>query len=343
MKKTVYSIVTALVLTALASCGQSGQTLDTTSATQTTQSTTTASTETHSAEGVEAVNDEKPETIEVTHYLGTTEVPYDAQRIVVLDLAALDILDALGLGDRVVGIPKSSSVSYLVSYVEDEAIVNVGSVKEVDMEALNSLEPDLILIGGRLSSEYENISQIAPTICPKIDYEAGYMVSFSENVNSIASIFGLEEKASELLAGFDARIAALNEAASDKTAIISLVTSGSLSTLGNGSRCSIISAEIGFENVAEDVDSTHGDTSSFELLLEKNPEYIFVLDRDTAINAEGAKVAKEVMENEIVMKTDAYQNDKIVYLTPDVWYLSEGGVTATDVMLQDLETGVLGK
>lgn len=286
---------------------------------------------------------EEPSVVSIDHSLGTTKVPFDPQKIAVLDLAALDIIDVLGVGDRVVGIPKSSSVSYLKSYVENDKIVNVGSVKEVDMEALNALQPDLIFIGGRLSSEYENISKIAPTISINIDNEAGYMKSFTQNVNHIASIFGLEEKAVELTSSFDQRIAALNQTASGKKAIVGLVTSGSLSTLGNGSRCSVITNEVGFENAATDVDSTHGDTASFELLLEKDPDYIFILDRDTAINAEGAKVAKEVMENEIVMKTTAYQNGKIIYLTPDVWYLSEGGITATDIMLKDLETGILSE
>lgn len=285
----------------------------------------------------------EPSVVSIDHSLGTTKVPFDPQKIAVLDLAALDIIDVLGVGDRVVGIPKSSSVSYLKSYVENDKIVNVGSVKEVDMEALNALQPDLIFIGGRLSSEYENISKIAPTISINIDNEAGYMKSFTQNVNHIASIFGLEEKAVELTSSFDQRIAALNQTASGKKAIVGLVTSGSLSTLGNGSRCSVITNEVGFENAATDVDSTHGDTASFELLLEKDPDYIFILDRDTAINAEGAKVAKEVMENEIVMKTTAYQNGKIIYLTPDVWYLSEGGITATDIMLKDLETGILSE
>lgn len=34
---------------------------------------------------------------------------------------------------------------------------------------------------------------------------------------------------------------------------------------------------------------------------------------------------------------------KIIYLTPDVWYLSEGGITATDRMLKDLEEGIFQK
>lgn len=283
----------------------------------------------------------KTETMTVTHSLGTTEVPYEPQRIAALDLAALDILDSLGLGDRVVGIPKKSSVSYLTAYIDNGEITNLGSVKEVDMEALNSLEPDLIIIGGRLSSEYENLTKIAPTIGVQIDHEEGYLTSARSNVEMIASLYGKEEEAQEIFAGFEARIQALHAAAEGKTSITGLVTSGSMSTLGNGSRCSLITNEVGFENAAADVNATHGDSASFELLLDKNPDYIFVLDRDTAINADGAKVAKEVMDNEIVHKTNAYQNDQIVYLTPDVWYLSEGGITATDTMLKDLEAGVL--
>lgn len=286
---------------------------------------------------------EKPETVTVVHTMGTTEVSYEPQRIAALDLAALDILDGLGLGDKVVGIPKKSSVSYLTSYIDDSEIVNLGSVKEVDMEALNSLEPDLIIIGGRLASEYEAIAKIAPTIGVQIDHEAGYLDSARKNVENIASLYGKAEEAERIFADFEARIEALKAAAEGKTSLTGLVTSGSVSTLGNGSRCSLITNEVGFENVAVDVNATHGDTASFELLLEKNPDFIFVLDRDTAINSEGAKVAKEVMDNEIVRKTDAYQNDQIIYLTPDVWYLSEGGIQATDTMIKDLETGVKAK
>ena len=335
MKKLAAFLLTCTMVVGLSACGTGGSTSSSSK-----EESKSVSTESSADSSAESTSEAKPESVKLTHSMGEIEVPYNPQKIAVLDLAALDILDALGLGDRVVGIPKKSSVSYLTAYIENEEIVNLGSVKEVDMEALNALEPDMIFIGGRLSSEYENISAIAPTYLLEVDREKGYMNSVNENVNAMASVFGEEEKAEELLAGFSSRVDALHEAAEGKTAIIGLVTSGSLSTLGNDSRCSLIGNEVGFENVAAEVDSTHGDSASFELILEKNPDYVFVLDRDTAINAEDAKTAKDVMENEIIMKTDAHQNDNIVYLTPDVWYLSEGGITATDTMLNDLEVGI---
>ena len=67
------------------------------------------------------------------------------------------------------------------------------------------------------------------------------------------------------------------------------------------------------------------------------------MDRDAAIGTDGAQLAREIVENELVMGTDAYQNGSIVYLAhPAVWYTAEGGITALDLMLSDLETELLG-
>ena len=124
----------------------------------------------------------------------------------------------------------------------------------------------------------------------------------------------MEAEVDALMADFDARIAALAAFAEDQNAIVGLCTSGSFNVLGSDGRCSMISVEIGFDNLGDgDVTSTHGNESSFELIVELNPDYIFVLDRDAAIATEGAKLAQEIVENELVMETDAYKNGHIVY------------------------------
>lgn len=271
------------------------------------------------------------------------EVPYDPQRIAILDMAVLDMLDNWGLGNRVVGMPKSSKIDYLLAYNDNADIADLGTLKEVDMEALMASEPDIIFIGGRLSAQYDALSKIAPVVYTAVDNSKGLIQSVKDNAQMIASIFGKEALALEQTEAFDARIDVLKKAAAGKSAIIGMVTSSNFNTLGNGSRCSLIGNEIGFTNLADDVDTTHGNESSFELLVNKNPDYIFVLDRDSAINAEGAKLAQEVMNNELVQQTAAYQNDHIVYLTPTVWYLAEGGISALDTMLKDLEAGLLAQ
>lgn len=171
------------------------------------------------------------------------------------------------------------------------------------------------------------------------------MESVHKNAMTIASIFGLKDQIDEKMAAFDDRIAALQKVAEGKTALVGMCTSGSFSLLGNDGRCSIIGVEIDFENLtAADSTSTHGNESSFETVLEQNPDYIFVMDRDAAIQTEGAQLAQEIMENELVMQTDAYQNGNIVYLEhPAAWYTAEGGITALDTMLADLESALLAE
>ena len=76
-------------------------------------------------------------------------------------------------------------------------------------------------------------------------------------------------------------------------------------------------------------------------LRSPNPDYIFVMDRDSAIGATGAQMAQEIMENELIMKTDAYQNGNLVILeNPGIWYLAEGGITSLGIMLEDLESAL---
>ena len=269
------------------------------------------------------------------------EVPYDPERIAILDMASLDILDSLGVGDRVVGAA-STSLEYLQDYADNENIENLGTIKEADMEAVMACEPDVIFIGGRLSSSYDALSEIAPVVYLATDTEIGVVESVRKNAGTIASMFGMEEQVDSLMADFDGRIQALAEFAEGKTAIVGMCTSGSFNVLGNDGRCSIIGVEIGFDNVGVEANidtSTHGNEASFEYIVEKNPDYIFVMDRDAAIGTDGAQLAKDIMENELVQGTDAYKNGNLVYLEhPAVWYTAEGGIQAMDLMLQDLET-----
>lgn len=273
------------------------------------------------------------------------EFPTDPQRLAVMDLGALDILDQLGYGDRITGVSKGSSIEYLQNYMTDEELFNLGTVKEVDMEALLECEPDVIFIGGRLSSVYDELAEIAPVYMIYTDTEAGVVESTKANAEKIASLFGAEDTADHIFTEYADRIEALQEAAEGKNAVVGMVNAGGFSLLGNDGRCSIIGREIGFENIgmnAEENTSSHGNEASFEFLLEKNPDYIFVLDRDAAIGTEGAQLAAEVMDNELVNMTDAAANGTIVILEhSNVWYTAEGGVNALGIMLADLEGALL--
>jgi ABC-type enterochelin transport system substrate-binding protein len=55
--------------------------------------------------------------------------------------------------------------------------------------------------------------------------------------------------------------------------------------------------------------------------------------------SDGAQLAKDVMDNGIINATRAAQEGHLVILgCPAAWYTAEGGVTALDYMISDLES-----
>lgn len=329
MRKLTGVLLAGAMAVSLAACGQAEE-----------KSNTSKKAET------EQTKEQTPENVMIKSFNGNKEevnleVPYNPERIAVLDMASLDILDNLGMGDRVVG-SASTSLEYLTDYVDNEEVANLGTIKEADLEAVMECDPDVIFIGGRLASSYDALSEIAPVVFLSTESELGIVKSVTKNVETIASMFGLEDEVSKKTEGFDERIKALKKTAEGKTALVGMTTSGSFNLMGNDGRCSIVGREVGFENLtAVESTSTHGNEASFETVVEKNPDYIFVMDRDSAIGADGAQTAKEIVENELVMGTDAYKNGRIIYLEhPAVWYTAEGGITALNIMLSDLENAL---
>ena len=133
------------------------------------------------------------------------------------------------------------------------------------MEAVMECEPDVIFIGGRLGSIYDELSKIAPVYQIKTDVSAGLVQSTAENALAIASLFGEQGQIEALVSDYADRIAALQAVAEGKTAIVGMVNAGGFSLLGNDGRCSLIGREIGFENVGVDADtdtSAHGNEAT---------------------------------------------------------------------------------
>ena len=298
----------------------------------------------------------KPETVTVQSLNANKEtvdieVPFDPQRIAILDMPALDIIDVLGVGDRIVGSVKVT-IEYLTDYNPDDSngeIMNLGTVKTADLEKVATCEPDIIFIGGRLASVYNDLEAIAPVVYLAVDYEKGVVESTKSNAQTIAKIFGKEKEVDALFADFQPRIDALNEVLNGKDTVLGMYNSNALGLMGTASQLNIIANELGANNLSDTVGetekATHGEEASWETIITLNPEYMFILDRSTATDAadEGVLGAREVIENDLIKELDVYKNGKIVYFIEhaNVWYTSTGGVQALDTMLSDLEGALI--
>jgi len=282
----------------------------------------------------------KDSVLTIKHQLGESKVAKNPKKVVVFDFGSLDTLDKLGLSESVAGVPQQNTPKYLKQY-SDSKYANVGGLKEPDFEAINEIKPDLIIISGRQQDSYDKFQEIAPTIFMGVD-QKNYMESFRQNVMTLGEIFNKEDQAKEELDTIDNAIAELKEKAdsSDVKALITLAEGGKVTTFGPSSRFGIVHDVFGIKAAAEntDADPIHGQVISMEFITEKNPGILYVIDRDAAIG-EGSN-AKKVIENDLVKKTDAFKNGKIIYLDPGYWYLSGGGLESVAEMVKEASTGL---
>lgn len=281
--------------------------------------------------------------IKITHNLGETEVALNPEKVVVFDYAALDTMEALGVSDALVGLPKSSVPESLEKF-KDEKYADLGGLKEPDLEGIKSADPDLIIIGGRQADFYDQLSEIAPTISISKDNK-DYLGSVKGNIDKIAKIFDAEEKANEELAKIENKIADLNKKATEKdlNALTLMVNEGSLSVFGEESRFGIINQNFGFENKDQDIkDSSHGENITFEYIAKQNPDVMFVIDRGVATgnSIEAGLTAKSVLDNDVIKSMDAYKNDNIIYLDAATWYVNDGGLNSLNTMVDDVMKAV---
>lgn len=284
-------------------------------------------------------NNEVKETIIIAHNNGETEVPVNPEKVVVLDYGSLDILHELGV-ESVAGVPKNGLPTYLSAY-NDNKYTDIGGIKEFNFEAVNEIGPDLIIIEGRQADSYEELSKIAPTIYLGSD-GANYLEGLKSNIDILGKIFNKNSISDEMIAELEKRIENINTTvvSNKKDALLTMVVDGSMNVYGKGSRFNIIYNELGFKCTDESIEvANHGQNISNEYIAEKNPGYLFVIDKGV-ITGSGNSNAKEIIENELVKTSDTYKNNNIIYLNAEAWYVGGAGIKSANLMLDDIENAL---
>ena len=267
------------------------------------------------------------------------ELKKNPKRVVVFDYGVADILKNLGV-DAVVGLPKNGKMPEILSNYSDDKYTNVGSLKETDFEAVESLNPDLIIIGGRQAEDIDSFKEIAPTVNLAVDGQ-DYMNSFKTVVTDLGNLFDKQDEAKKAIDEIEAKIAKVNKTVTEKglTASVVMANEGSISTFSAKSRYGLIYNGLGFTEVDKNIDdSTHGQQVSFEYFLENKSDYVFVVDRG-AVTGKG-EAASKLFDNEVMNKTEVAKNGNIVYLNSVIWYTMTGGIESTNQMIDEIADAV---
>lgn len=271
------------------------------------------------------------------------DLPKEAEPVAIFDFALLNIYQALGLEDRVA----LTAANPLPHYLEETYahLDSAGSLHDLDIEETVTLYPELALVATRSSAQFDALNQYLPTA----DFSLSQPTTFDSlayNMTEISKIYGLEERAKSLLHTLDEDRKALAQDAQkqDLNAIMILYNQGELSAYGPASRFGQIYDDFGFPPADSQIEaSNHGMPVSYEYLVELNPDIIFVLDRETAVNrrvSDSQHARSNFEQHPLVSQLCAKAKGRLYYVTPDAWYLANGGYQAFEIMMADARQAI---
>lgn len=268
-------------------------------------------------------------------------VPKSPSKVVVMNYGALDTLDALGKGSIVAGAPLSVLPSYLEQY-KNTTIADTGNMKEPSIDAIKQAKPQLIIIDGRQASRAQELSKIAPVINLSVDAK-NYLESTKKHINVLADITGTEKTASNLIQALDVKITHAQTVAqsSSKKAIVTIHNDGKMILINASSSAALIHDVLKVKRAVpffiQPINSGERPKPTFidnNYVNNVKPDIIYVVDRSKAIGQAAMK------EDFFDAKVLAENKTQVVYLTPDLWYLSGGGAESLDRQIDEVINGL---
>lgn len=272
------------------------------------------------------------------------------KKIAVYDLSALDILNTLGLEAQLV--PSASFAGNLSKYQQDK-FTKAGSLFEPDLNVLKAAKPDLIIVGGRSASKAEAVKGITPTLDLSPD-TSQYIVDLTERTHVLARAFGKEKIATEKLGKIATLQQQLKKQTEGKTALMLFAVGENFMPHAENDRFGFVYELAGFKPVldpSEQSDAPRPEAGSPEALkateknvqritaaVEKNPDYIIILDRG-AVNTQKYTAQDNIQKHLALKNAKALAEKKVIYVNADAWYITGAGLDNTAFMLEELIKG----
>ncbi|MEU3183045.1 iron-siderophore ABC transporter substrate-binding protein [Streptomyces sp. NPDC006923] len=277
--------------------------------------------------GTDAAPGQFPRTI--THAMGKTELKARPERVVVLDVGEFD--NVVSLGVKPVGYAPTEGDEAIPGYLKKGAgePENVGTISNLNLEAIAALKPDLIL-GSQLraADKYQELSKIAPTV---FSIRPGF--TWKENYLLNAQALDRTAEAKAALAAYDKKAADLGAAIGPDKPSVSMVRymPGRLRLYAKASFIGTILQDVGLPRPANQQIN--------DLAVEISPEKIDDADADwifTGVYGDAKKTDRDTARSNPLWKNlKAVKAGRAKDVKDETWYLGLG-VTAANLVLDDL-------
>lgn len=236
----------------------------------------------------------------------------EPERIVSSYYISSSLLIALGLQDRMVGIetnPEKRPI-YALSAPELLDLTCVGSVKDFDLEACLSVQPDLVILPTKLKDLADKMEELGiPVLYINPESEALLL----EAVELVGAACGASERAKELAAYI---------ASVKKTLVDSLVdaqpctvylggNSSFFSTAGSKMYQSSMITLAGGINAAQEIEDTYWAEVSYEQILAWNPDVILLA-------SDASYPVEDILNDKNLASCKAVKEGRVYHMPSDV-------------------------
>jgi len=244
---------------------------------------------------------------------------YPPERILSLAPSCTEILFALGLGDKVVGVDEYSDYPLEVpDRVEAGTLTTVGSFAEINLELVVSLEPDLILAtGGVQKVVVESLEGLDQPVVVLYPYGKGFDGILTD-ISLVGKATGQIDEAEALVADMQKRAQEIVDKTQDAPrprVYIEYFFNGGYWSYGEVSYVNDLISIAGGTNVFTGSELAYLATSTEEVLM-ANPEIIIISKGDMAIAC--GLTPEAIKERPGWSEIYAVQNDRIYEIGEDI-------------------------
>ena len=243
------------------------------------------------------------------------------QRIVVLSASFLEPLHEVG-GD-VVGRPDSRT--FMPAYAKDK--MSVGQVYNIDLEKVLACAPDLVIVNKGMNEKL--LPSLETNKIPAVVVDMKSYADVKREVHLFAQITGEPEKGKALVQQMDDRIQAVKDKLPQQKRRVAILhsTAQGLSVQLDGSIAGSVANMLGFTNVASGMTALENNPDaapySIETLVEQDPEILFITSMGKMEDIKKSMQAT-IRDNPAWKTIPAIKNDKMFYLSQDLFLLSPG-------------------
>lgn len=284
---------------------------------------------------------EETKTRTIEHAMGTTEVPENPKRVVVLTNEGTEAVVSMGI--KPVGAANSYEGDPWYEHLADqyEGIEPVGMESELNLERIAKLKPDLILGNKfRQEAQYKKLNAIAPTV-----FSEELRSDWKENFKLYAKALNKEAEGEKVLADYDKHVEkAKKEFGSQLDKEISMIRfmPGDVRMYQKDTFSGNILNQLGFKRPkSQNVDDFAVRNMTKEQIPEMDGDYLFYFTFMDGTK-EVTELEKDWINDPAFKELKASKNNKVMKVDDGIWNTS-GGVLSAHMMIDDLKDKVLGK